>query len=143
MRKLLFIAAIFIGFEVPVTAQVSTISPEKAAGGETVNISYDSKASGAGLDGKETIYARITIYLQNGYYDKFHLTMEGANGRLTNHFKLPGDAASFKTEFYTLNKDDENAAITKSVFDTKHQHEAEGAYLDALFDDNPDSVFRK
>lgn len=142
MRKLLFIAAIFIGFEVSVSAQVSTISPEKAAGGETVNIAYDTKASGASLDGKETIYARITVYLQNGYYDKFHLTMEGANGRLTNHFKLPGDAASFKAEFYTLNKDDESAAITKLVYDTKYQHEAEGAYLDALFDDNPDSVFR-
>jgi len=143
MKKVLLIIIVLIGFSTMAPAQVSTVLPDKPAGGELVNIAYNCKAPGAGLNGKGTIYARITVYLQNGNYDKFHLTMEGAGDLLNNHFKLPDNAASFKTEFYTLNKDDDNAAINTLVYDSKHQQEAEGAYLDALFDDNPDSVFRK
>jgi len=143
MKKLLLSIIAVVGLIGLALGQVSTVSTAKPAGGEMVTITYNSTEPGAVLSGKETIYARITIYLQNGYYDKFHLAMEGADSHLTNQFKLPNNAASLKAEFYTLNKDDDNVAITKLVFDSNHQTEAEGAYLDALFDDNPDSVFRK
>lgn len=143
MKKFLFVFAAFCRFITIVNAQVSTISPEKPSITDAIKITYNCAEPGAALNGMEPIYARIVTFLQDGGYEKFHIPMKGASGRMAAQFKLPANAASFKIEFYTLNKDDDKAGFSKSVYQADRQTEVEGAFLNALFDDNPDSVFQK
>ncbi|ASU35503.1 TlpA family protein disulfide reductase [Mucilaginibacter xinganensis] len=143
MKKYLFITVALFGFRMAVIAQVSTISPEKPSVTDEIAIGYNCTDANASLNGREPVYARITTCLRDGATNNFHVLMAGTNGRLAAQFKLPVSAASFKVEFYTLNKDDDKAGFNKLVYKPNHQTEVEGAYMAALFDDNPDSIFRK
>ncbi|SHN12673.1 TlpA family protein disulfide reductase [Mucilaginibacter sp. OK098] len=143
MKRSMFISAALFFSILAASAQVSTIRPEKPSATDTISLTYNCSDTAAELNGKETIYARITTFLRDGSIEKFHLAMTGAGNKLTQQFKLPENAASFKVEFYTLNKDDDKAGFNRLVYDAGHQKEVEGAYLGAMFDDNPDSVFQK
>ncbi|AMR33105.1 hypothetical protein A0256_17630 [Mucilaginibacter sp. PAMC 26640] len=59
---------------------------------------------------------------------------------LTALFKVP-EAASLKAGFYTLNKDDHNAAIDLLVYTPNKRTPVRGALLQAFFSDHPDSLF--
>lgn len=143
MRKCLFIFSTFWRLITTANAQVSTITPEKPSTTDVITVTYNCSGAGAALNGKEPVYVRIVTWLQDGSYQKSHVLMAGNSEKLAAQFKLPADAASLKVEFYALNKDDEKAGLTKLVYKSNHQTEVEGAYMNALFDDNPDSVFQK
>jgi thiol-disulfide isomerase/thioredoxin/tetratricopeptide (TPR) repeat protein len=139
----MFLNALLFFSILAASAQVSTIRPEKPAVTDTISLTYNCLDTAADLNGKEPIYARITTFKQDGSIGKFHVLMAGSGSNLIQQFKLPGNAASFKVEFYTLNKDDDKAGFNRPVYDAGHQKEVEGAYLEAMFDDNPDSIFQK
>lgn len=84
------------------------------------------------------VYTRITVSLNNGAYQKFHVPLQNGSAK----FLLPPKAASFKTEVYTLNKDDARAAQETLVYGANGQPVA-GAYFNALFDEHPDSILAK
>lgn len=124
-------------------AQISIVKPGRPSQNDQIKVVYDLSAPQAKLKNKEQIYARVTNYLKNGAITKFHTMLYGDNNILSGQFKLPEQTASFKVEFYTLNRDDDNATQNLIVYDDKHQRPVESAYLEAMFNDNPDSVFQK
>jgi thiol-disulfide isomerase/thioredoxin len=125
------------------SAQVSTVTPERPSVGDTIRLAYNSADSAAVLDTRAQIYARMTVFLDNGGYEKFHITMEGKGDTVANQFLLPAKAASVKIEFYTLNKDDDKASHNLLVYDDAHNRPVKGAYFDAMFYSNPDDLFEK
>jgi thiol-disulfide isomerase/thioredoxin len=125
------------------SAQVSSVTPEKPSATDTIRVAYNRADSAAILDASSRIYARITVCLRDGSYEKFHLTMEGKGNAVRNQFLLPVNAASAKIEFYTLNKDDDKASHNLLVYDVAHDRPVKGAYFDAMFDTSPDAIFDK
>ncbi|MES2279041.1 MAG: TlpA disulfide reductase family protein [Bacteroidota bacterium] len=124
-------------------AQPGTIMPQKPAQGDMITVAYKTTDAQAELNGKEQIYARITNYLQDGGIKKFHVALITARDAIANQFKLPPHTASFKVEFYTLNKDDDEAGENLLVYNADHQAPVRGAYMQDFFADKPDSVFQK
>jgi hypothetical protein len=106
-------------------------------------LSYNCADSAAILDTRAQISARITVCLDDGSYEKFHKTMARKGDKVETQFLLPAKAASFTVEFYTLNKDDDKASYRLLVFDDAHNRPVKGAYFDAMFYSNPDTVFEK
>ena len=69
--------------------------------------------------------------------------MAGKGDKVETQFLLPAKAASFTVEFYTLNKDDDKASHHLLVYDDAHNRPVKGAYFDAMFYSNPDTIFEK
>ncbi|MEE1943764.1 TlpA disulfide reductase family protein [Pedobacter sp. KR3-3] len=129
-------------FTLPSMAQVSQVLPSRPSAGDTIRLSYDQTSATAKLKGTWPIYARITRYLQDGSVKKQHLTLNNIEGRLQTSFVLPKETASFKVDFYTLNKDDEPAGENRLVYEKDSGKPVKGAYLDSFFSDKVDSLFR-
>jgi thiol-disulfide isomerase/thioredoxin len=135
------------------SAQVSSVTPEKPSLGDSIRLAYNradrtrvdrTRADRTAiLDTTAQIYARITVSLDDGSYKKFHQTMEGKGDQVETQFLLPAKAASFRVEFYTLNKDDDKASHYLVVYDDAHRRPVKGAYLDDMFYSNPDTLFEK
>ena len=124
-------------------AQLSNVLPEKPTTGETVSLSYNFADPHAVLKRGAEVYARVINYMQDGGVIKFHLPMRGSTDELKGSFKLREQTASFKVEFYTLNKDDDKAGKTLMVFTSDRSKPVAGAYLEAMFSDDPDGAFKK
>jgi len=125
------------------SAQVSTISPQKPSVADTIKLSYNYTHSTAALNDGAKVYARITVSLENGSINKFQIIMVKEGDHMLNQFTLPANAASFKVEFYTLNKDDSKANHQLLVYNHQHTKPVKSAYLDAMFNEKPDSLFSK
>lgn len=123
-------------------AQVSQVLPIKPSPLDTLNISYNPSLPAAKLKGDAVIFARITCYLQDGSIKKWNKNLIAEKGQLSTHLLLPAFAASFKVEFYTLNKEDELAAKSLLVYQKDQQKPVKGAYLDAFFSNKVDSLFQ-
>ncbi|MES2419227.1 MAG: TlpA disulfide reductase family protein [Bacteroidota bacterium] len=140
MKHILSLAFVFCWLTI--SAQVSKVSPAKPMVSDTINITYHSDLPQARLKGKETIYARITNYLQDGSIEKFNLNLLQRNGKAEAKFSLPKLAAFSRIEFYTLNREDELANQNLIVYESNGLRPVKGAYFDALFGNNPDSIFK-
>lgn len=125
-----------------VFAQVSTLFPLKPFVTDTIAITYDTTFPNAKLKTGEAIFSRITYYLQDGSFVKTHQQLVGSNGKLGTRLLLPQQTAYTKIEFYSLNKEDESASKSLIVYDTKTLKPVKGAYLDVLFSNKPDSIFK-
>lgn len=121
-------------------AQISTISPLKPIVGDSLTVTYHTNSPQAKLSSQEHIYIRIINHLQDGSIIKFHKILTKKNDVMMATFALPKQAAACKIEFYTLNKDDELA--TQNLLVYENNKPVNGAYLDALFSDKPDSIFQ-
>jgi peroxiredoxin len=141
MTRKLILLAIVCGQLALVRAQPGKVAPEWPSQHDTLTLSYNLQDPKALLSSKEPVYARITNYLQDGAVQTFHVRLKGNDRILTGQTKLPEHTASFKLEFYTLNKDDENATENILVYDSKHQKPVRGAYMQGFFNDRPDSTF--
>ena len=142
MRKYLLFGYIVWVWSLQSTAQVSLVSPQKPNNKDSISLTYNPKEANAKLNGNEPIYARITTYCQDGSIEKFHVTLSAKNEKFQQNFNLPINAASFKVEFYTLNKDDEAATQSLKVYDNKYQLPVRGAYLEAFMSEKVDSLFQ-
>ncbi len=142
MRKYILFGYVALVWSLQSTAQVSLVSPQKPSNKDSISLTYNPKDVNAKLNGNEPIYARITTYCQDGSIEKFHVTLSAKNEKFEQDFNLPLNAASFKVEFYTLNKDDEAATQSLKVYDNKYQLPVKGAYLEALMSEKLDSIFQ-
>lgn len=129
-------------FALPSMAQVGEVFPAHPSVGDTIRLSYNQTSANAQLKGISPIYARITRYLQDGSIEKRHLTLHDTDGRLQAFFVLPQQTASFKIDFYSLNKDDEQAGQNRLVYEKDNGKPVKGAYLDSFFSNKVDSLFR-
>ncbi len=123
-------------------AQVAQVLPMRPGLQDTISIIYDPTLPQAQLSPKETIYVRITNYLQDGSIAKLNKALSRQNGKFVYSLLLPQQAASFKVDFYTLNKDDDQASKNLLVYQKDHSKPVRGAYLDSFFSDNVDSLFK-
>jgi thiol-disulfide isomerase/thioredoxin len=142
MRKYFLFVYIALALSLHSKAQVSVVSPQKPNTKDSISLTYNPKEVNAKLNGNEPIYARIITYCQDGSIEKFHVVLSAKNGKFEQDFNLPLTAASFKVEFYTLNKDDEDATQNLKVYDNKHQLPIKGAYLEAFMSEKVDSIFQ-
>ena len=142
MRKYLLFSYITLLWSLHSTAQVSVVRPQKPNSKDRINLTYNPREANAKLNGNEAIYARITSYCQDGSIEKFHVGLSAKNEKFEQDFSLPLTTASFKVEFYTLNKDDEGAAQNLLVYDSKYQLPVRGAYLEAFMSEKVDSLFQ-
>lgn len=125
-----------------VLAQTSFIVPSKPIVTDTISISYDTNLPNAKLRGNETIYVRVVNYLQDGDIVKFNRNLKTINNIKSVKIVLPKLTAFTRLEFYTLNKEDEAASQELVVYENDRVKPVKGAYLDALFGNKPDSIFR-
>nr|WP_294794457.1 TlpA disulfide reductase family protein [uncultured Mucilaginibacter sp.] len=125
------------------SAQISIVTPQKPSLTDTIKLSYNCTDSAAALNNSAAIYARVTTSLEDGSINKFNITMVTAGNKMFNQFTLPANAASFKVEFYTLNKEDPNAIHHLLVYNHQHNKPVKSAYIDAMFNEKPDSLFNK
>ncbi|MBO0949183.1 TlpA family protein disulfide reductase [Fibrella forsythiae] len=123
-------------------AQSPTIIPVQPAPGDCLTITYPIGPSSA-LDGREAIYARLTTFLQDGAVQKSHVRLGERGSSRSAIVCLPPQAASFKVDFYTLNKEDVGAAQQQLVYDPVQHRPVQSAYLEALFTEHPDSIFQQ
>jgi hypothetical protein len=111
------------------SAQVSSVTPERPSLRDSIRLAYNCADPAAILDTRAQIFARLTVCLNDGSYEKFHITMERKGDKVENQFLLPAKAASVSVEFYTLNKDDDKASHQLLVYDDAHNRPVKGAYL--------------
>jgi thiol-disulfide isomerase/thioredoxin len=141
MIKKLTLLAIVCCQLTTVEAQPGKVTPERPSQNDILTIIYNLDDPKALLNSKEPVYARITNYSQDGAVQKFHVRLKGEDRILSEQTQLPKHTASCKIEFYTLNKDDENATKNLLVYDSKHHKPVRGAYMQGFFNDKPDSIF--
>lgn len=123
-------------------AQAGNVWPSQPGWGDTLRISYHLKDTMAVLNGHEPIYAKLTAWRQDGSYRWYVLRLTGRD-TLGQSFVLPSATASFTIRFYTLQRDDERAAIKRYVYDRKMQRPVAGAYWEDFFADDPRTPFEK
>lgn len=140
MKFFIFLAALFLSLP-SLYSQVSSVTPEKPSIVDTIKVTYRPSESAAVLKNAETVFARVTVRLRDGDYSKFHICLVKGGDGFIGKFSLPLLAASFSVDFYTLNKEDENASRYRLVFDKAKGVPVEGAYLNAIFSDKADSLF--
>lgn len=125
-----------------VFSQAGTIAPRQPAWGDTLLIRYQLHDTTAALQGGETVYAKLTTWMQDGGYRWYVLRMSGQD-TLTQSFVVPPATASIAVRFYTLNKDDEGAGRKIYVFDKRTGVPVAGAHWDDFFSGNPRPYFEK
>lgn len=140
-KKFLLLALVVISF-LNIKAQISQVLPLKPTASSYIDLAYDANLSTARLNKNEDIFARIINYLQDGSIEKFHKQLTNDHGKFTTTIKLPPLTASFKIEFYTLNKDDENATQSLLVYENNGTKPVKSAYLEAFFSSKVDSLFK-
>ena len=124
-----------------IKAQLSQVLPLKPTVSDDIEIVYDANLPTSRLNARENVFARITNYLQDGSLEKFHQQLSNGHGKFTATVKLPPLTASFKVEFYTLNRDDENASQSLLVYE-KNGIPVKSAYLESFFSSKVDSLFK-
>lgn len=142
IKQLLFIIAAACTISA-VKAQPGSIKPERPSQSDVITVNYNTADARAVLNGKDSIYARVTSFIQDGSVKKFHVKLPGNGSSISNTFSLPPGSVSFNVEFYTLNKDDNASAANLLVYQPDHQKPVQGAYMQAMFSDRPDSIFSK
>lgn len=140
MKQYIFLLC--CAFALRSVAQVGQVLPLRPSVGDAISLSYDQTTPSAKLKTQLPIYARVTRYLQDGSVQKQHYVLSGTNGKLNTSFVLPSQTASFKVDFYTLNKDDEAAAANRLVYEKNGANPVKGAYLDSFFSNKVDSLFQ-
>ncbi len=123
-------------------SQAGSLSPANPVAGDTLRIGYNMQDTSAGLKGEETIYTKITTYAQDGSYQWYTLQLSGAQGSARS-FVVPASAASISIRFYTLNKDDDRAALKTYIYDKDRRTPVSGAYFDSFFTGDPGPYFEK
>ncbi len=125
------------------SAQVSSVTPDKPSLGDSIRLVYNRSDPAATLGTTAQLYARITVSLDDGGYEKFHQTLEGKGDKVEAQFCYLPKPLHSGVEFYTLNKDDDKASHYLLVYDDAHRRPVKGAYLDDMFYSNPDTLFEK
>jgi len=136
------ITCCYLILSVTVFSQAGTIAPRQPAWGDTLIIKYRMQDSAAALQGGETVYVKLTTWMQDGGYRWYVLRMNGQD-TLTQTFVVPPATASMTVRFYTLNKDDEGAGRKIYVFDKRTGVPVAGAYWENFFSNDPASYFEK
>ncbi|MDF2187819.1 TlpA disulfide reductase family protein [Paraflavitalea sp. CAU 1676] len=134
LQKVSIISLWFIGYAMIVQAneKAGQVVPERPAWGDTLQVCYYVRNAAAVINGKEPVYAKAVIWLQDGSY-RWQVLLLAGTDTLCQRMVVPPGTASISIRFYTLNKDDEAAACKLLVYDKQSGQPVAGAYWEEFF----------
>lgn len=123
-------------------AQAGKILPVRPGWGDTLQVSYDTGHSTARLHGTQSLFAKVTAWMQDGSF-RWQVLPLPQNGAVNKTWVVPAHTASLTIRFYTLQKDDEAAASKRYIYDKASGRPVAGAFADDFFSAPVRPLFEK